>query len=317
MTFARQPKSGPRDLEVVVIGQAEVVLETDASLAEPGRFRRSQAGHGALVAVQAARLGADTALVTRVAGDAFGEWLLESWDAHGLHLDFTHESAGRNVLRFVGQRDNATETLRYRADGACLGMVPSDVDPIPWEWTRVAFSSGDFLALGPSAEEVVAHAFDCARAAGATTVFDMTLTRGDWQGDRFELARAALDRLLDKIDVVVMGAPFASGAMVSHAEAESAALALHARGVAQVVIRDGGRRAAVNEGASVRSIHAKQPLQLGSDDAFAIAAFDGALAVGIAQKRPIAVAVEQAFAVMARCLRSNRPGLERLPKGLR
>ncbi|MCA9518766.1 MAG: hypothetical protein KC635_27715, partial [Myxococcales bacterium] len=186
-----------RDLHALVIGDASVALVADAPLVRADTLARDQRGDALIAAVQAARLGAATAFVTRVGDDVFGDWLLESWEAEGLHLDFARRCHGRNALVLASRADGPHRAVAYREGSVAAQLDDSDVDGLPYGRARALFASGATQALGPSPSAAILRAFEHARAAGVQTVFDPSLRAGLWPGpDGDRAAQAAFDALL-------------------------------------------------------------------------------------------------------------------------
>lgn len=302
-----------RDLDVVVIGDATIALTTDEPLARVGALTRSQRGDALVTCVQASRLGAATMFVTRVGDDALGDWLLESWEREGIHLDFTKKTHGRNALHLVSQVDGPHNAIAYREGSAQTTLAPEDLDGIPWGWTALVFAAGATQALGPGPEATIARAFELGRAAGARTVFDPTLRSGLWSSDA--AAKRAFDAILPLTDVLVIGAPYASGKLLGHAAAEDAAREAARRGVRQVVVRDGGRGVLSIEGAELRRVTASAdpPSHANDDPSWPRASFDGALLASLARGVRLADAAAFALHALHHTRASTGAGFERLP----
>ncbi|TNF33438.1 MAG: hypothetical protein EP329_08315, partial [Deltaproteobacteria bacterium] len=222
-----------RDLDVVVVGDATIALTTDEPLVRTTRFSPGQRGDALLSCIQASRLGAAALLVARVAGDDLGEWLLESWERQGVHLDFVRKRAGHNALWLGSSVDGPHHAVSYRQGCVQTTLSPEDLEGIPWGWTSLVFSTGSTQALGPSPAATLAEAFERGRAAGARTVFDPTLRADLWDSDA--AAKRAFESLLPLVDVLVLDAPYASGKLLGLASAEDAAREAVHRGVRRVV----------------------------------------------------------------------------------
>ncbi len=299
-----------RDLGVVVIGDAVVSLAAEGPLVDASTLRRGQRGEAIVAAVQAARLGVQAALVTRVGDDVFGDWLLESWEAQGVHLDFAQRCQGRNSLELRSLAGGPHDALTYREGSVATGLDRADVEPVPWDRTRLVFATGATQALSPSARAAVSHAFDLARAAGARTVYSPTFRPGLWRGGD-GAARDALEELLPLTDVLVIGAPLASGKLLATADAAEAARALGRRGVSQVVVRDAGRGCVTLERQVLRRLAAD--VTLGADPLWPTASFDGALLAALAGGAALQDAAAGAMRAMSATARAEAGGFDRLP----
>ena len=290
-----------RDLDVVVIGHATVALTADASLVHATHLARGQRGDALLSCVQAARLGASTVLVARVGDDVFGDWLFESWEREGGHLDFTRRSPLKNALVLASVADGPQRAITYREGSAAATLDPADLEGIPWGWTRLVFGTGATQALGPGPEATLARAFALGRASGARTVFDPALRAHQWPSEA--AARRAFDALLPDTDVLILGAPYATGKLLGHADVDDAARAALDRGVPQVVLREGTRGAVVVDRGRILHLPAAPDPPAPSaqvpplDPAWPQASFNGALLASLARGGPLTDAV--AFALRA------------------
>lgn len=306
-----------RDLHALIIGDASVALVAEAPLVRAETLARDQRGDALIAAVQAARLGAVTAFVTRVGDDVFGDWLLESWEAEGLHLDFARRCHGRNALLLASRADGPHRAVAYREGSVAAQLDDSDVDGLPYRRARTLFASGATQALGPSPSGALLRAFERAREAGVETIFDPSLRAGLWPGaDGDRAAQAAFDALLPLTDVLVVGAPYASGKLLGQAGAADAARAALHRGVRRVVVRDSGRGAVVGEAGRVARLEASGGEPLGNDAIWPPAAFDGALVAALAAGDDLAEAGRRALAALAASRSGRGRGFDRLAREL-
>jgi len=161
---------------VIVVGSVNVDLAvTVARLPGPGetvvggRFARHHGGKGGNQAVAAARLGAETAFVGAVGGDAFGSEARAALEAEGIDLRglVTLEEATGVALITV---DASGENTIAVAGGANASLGPGHVgdalrilEPRP----------GDVVLVGHEIPtETTREALRLGRAAGATTILN-------------------------------------------------------------------------------------------------------------------------------------------------
>lgn len=288
--------AGDRGLGLVVIGDAHVTLSADEPLQRAGTYRRTLGGDALLTAVVAARAGVEVALVTRVGEDDFTDWMLQSFEAERLHLDYTRQVAGPNALMLLGTGREGRQSARYVGAGSGVALAPSDLADIPWDLVRFVFVPGSLQALGTSERQAAVAAFEAARAAGVQTLYDPTLVPGLWARDDTGAPRAAFEALLPHTDILVVGAPYATGKLLGRpVAAEAAREALH-RGVTAVVVRHSDGSAVV---ADARGAVTLPGAGAAHGDASRPAIFDGALAAALATGRPLAEAAERALAADA------------------
>jgi len=216
---------------LVVLGDPVVEFVAAEPLGPPQPFTQRLSGAGIDVAMQAATAGQATALLTRVGEDAFADWLMQTWDAAGIHLDATRRVSGRNGIRLRGP----DSVVDHRDNVPAAGIDPEQCAMVPWDLTRYVFASGTYQALGGGSASAVRTAFEMARGAGAKTIFHPALTSDLWPGGP-RAASAAFEELAGLIDVLVIGAPYACGKLLLQPEAEEAVAAALKRGVSDCVV---------------------------------------------------------------------------------
>ena len=103
--------------------EGETVLGSD--------FRTASGGKGANQAVQAARLGADVTMIGRVGEDAFGQEMISSLQASGVHTEHILKTA--DVSSAIGNvqlekhEDGTTANRIIVVSGANMKITPEDV----------------------------------------------------------------------------------------------------------------------------------------------------------------------------------------------
>jgi ribokinase len=162
---------------VIVVGSVNVdLVVTVERLPGPGetvvggRFERHHGGKGGNQAVAAARLGASTAFVGAIGGDAFGAEAVAALASEGIELGgvirLEHEATGVALILVDANGENSIAV----AGGANRALRPEHVrdalvalDPRP----------GDVLLVGHEiATAVTAQALRIGRETGATTILN-------------------------------------------------------------------------------------------------------------------------------------------------
>lgn len=282
-----------RGLGLVVVGDAHLTLSATEPFESAGAYRRTLGGDALMTAIVAARAGVQVALVTRVGEDDFTDWMLQSFEAERLHLDYTRQVAGPNALMLLSTGREGRQSARYVGAGSGVALAPSDLADIPWDLVRYVFIPGSLQALGTSERQSAVAAFETARAAGVRTIYDPTLVPGLWPRDETASPRAAFEALLPHTDVLIVGAPYASGKLLGRPVAAEAAREALNRGVSAVVVRHGDGSAVV---ADTRGTVTLPGAGAAHGDASRPAIFDGALAAALATGRPLAEAAALALA---------------------
>ncbi|MCB9789166.1 MAG: hypothetical protein H6744_21020 [Deltaproteobacteria bacterium] len=287
--------SDERGLGLVVVGDAHLTLGATGPLEEAASFRRTLGGDAVLTAIVAARAGVEVALVTRVGEDPFSDWMLQSFEAEGLHLDYTRQVAGPSPLLLVGAGHEGRQSARYVGGAAAATMEPADLADIPWDLVRLLFVAGSFQSLGPEQRRTAVAAFETARGAGVRTVHDPALVPGLWSRDDQAQARAAFESLLPHTDLLILTAPYASGRLLGRPLAAEAAEEARLRGVAAVVVRHADGSAVVAEQRELHRLEAPAD-RAGLGDPSRPAIFDGVLLAALGSGLPLLAATELALA---------------------
>jgi len=236
-----------RELGLVVIGAGGLVLRTEDGLREATSYIREHGGDTATAAMDCAKEGVDTALVTRVGDDPLAAWLTETWDAAGVHLDYVHHSPGRNMMTLCSDRVDGGGMVTWREGVAPARLAPEDLDGVPWDRTRVVYTSGTTQALGEGPAKTALAAFTAARRAGTLTVYRPALRQAQWPSSGGSLGRAAFEALLPLTDVLLLEAPFEAGRILGRPTVDGALEELERRGVRRALVALTSRGLTVQE----------------------------------------------------------------------
>jgi ribokinase len=257
-------------------------------------FRIGAGGKGSNQAVAAARLGARVSFIGALGRDAFGELARRTWRDEGVDTAFCadtaeHPTGSAAVLVHEGHGENAIVV----DPGSGLHLTVADVDRAAG---RIA-ASAVFVTQLEVTLPVVARGLAIARGAGATTILNPAPAA---------LLDAAVYPLCDYLTPNESEAAGLVGFPVSGVEAAGrAADVLLARGARHVVVTLGSR------GALVRTAHVSEHVRAvvagpvvettGAGDAF-----NGALAVGLAERMDVVAATR--FACAAAGISVTRAG---------
>ena len=256
------------------------------------RLERSAGGKGANQAAAAARLGGDVAMVGRVGDDAAGRRLRDGLSALG--VDVTNvalvpdSTTGTAVVGVDAAGGNRIVVLA----GANACLEPEALDALDWRAVRVLLLQLEIPLATVTAAARVAH------AAGVRVVLDPAP------------ATSLSDDLLGFIDILtpnsVEAAALAGRAIVDVQTARLVASQLAARGPRAVVITLGASGAVLADGNYVT--HLPAPAVATVDTTGAGDAFNGALAVALAEGQPLGSAV--IFANRVAALSTTRRGAQ-------
>ena len=279
-------------MNVVVLGSLNIDFVVRAPrLPSPGEtisgeeFTTSAGGKGANQAVAAARLGASTKMIGRVGRDVFGDMLLDSLRSDGVDI---------SAVAIDGETETGTALITVADDGRnSIVVVPganATVGRTELDALKSVIEGADVLLLQLEIPiEVVETAASIAASKEVAVILDPAP------------ARSLPDRLLRHCTWITPNereAEILTGVVVT--DQESVAEAAHrllTMGSKNVVITLGPRGcycAFSHEGFFVPAPHVEAIDTVGAGDAF-----NGALAVGLAQNRPIRALLEAACAAGA------------------
>jgi len=154
------------------------------------------------IAVAASRLGLRTALLTAVAPDLVGDFVLAHLEEEGVDTHYIPRKPGTHTgLAVVGvQPPDRFPLLFYRHNPADIWLTVDDVAAAPLAKTRALLLSGTALSRGSCAAATI-FAAQQASAASVTTYLDIDLRPDQWADPN--ALRAALGQLLPQVDVVI------------------------------------------------------------------------------------------------------------------
>jgi ribokinase len=252
------------------------------------RFVTGPGGKGSNQAVAAARLGAEVTFIARVGRDSFAEIGLSLWQAED--IDVRH--VGRDPETPTGVAgifvDKAGHNVIVVTPGANGRLRPAHVDQ-----AEDAIAAADVLLLQlESPLDTVAHALKLARRHRVPTILNPA------PGQRLE------HRLLQHVDILTPN-EHELALVAAESDPEQAAQKVLKAGVNTLIVTLGKQGArwqqADGAGAVVPAYSVRSVDTVGAGDAF-----NGALAVALAEDKPMAEAV--AFANAAAAVSVTRPG---------
>ncbi len=226
--------------KIITLGEvvADVYLEDEPSEVEMP-FTARPGGAPANVAVAAAKLGAEAAILGGVGNDLFGEFILRALEAAGVDTSavLRQPPPARTTLAFVEvSEDGDREFTFYRSVPAADELLsPEDIG-------REALSGASFANFGsiPLIKEPVRSATrafaELAREMDVPVAFDVNLRRHLWES--VEAARNAIEPMLDLCTIVKLSDDELSPVLRTES-AEEATKILLDRGVSLVLVSMG------------------------------------------------------------------------------
>jgi 2-dehydro-3-deoxygluconokinase len=170
---------------------------------QAGSFDVYYGGDESIVAVSLARLGIETAYVTKLPKNVFGDIAVNQLRMHGVQTDFVARGGERMGLNFYenGAAMRPSKVIYDRAHSAISEAVSNDFDfHRIFSGARWLHVSGITPALSDSMEEVTEDALKTAKAKGLTVSFDLNYRRKLWSQEK---ARKVITRLMKYVDVCI------------------------------------------------------------------------------------------------------------------
>jgi sugar/nucleoside kinase (ribokinase family) len=240
-------------MRILCVGEALVDLTCErpvASIAEAGAFVPHVGGAAAVVAVTAARRGADAALAGGAGDDAWGRWLRDRLQAAGVGLDHFGSDDGRATpVAFVTLDGDGTPSSTIYGERASLGALGERLLAAVDEADALFFSSSTLVAEDERAMTFAAR--DRARAAGKPVVLDPDLRTERWRSTSAaaEIVGAGVDGAF-----LVKANADEARALTGELEVEAAAASLLAAGAQHVVVTLGADGALLRGGGVDRTV---------------------------------------------------------------
>ena len=262
-------------------------------------FAISPGGKGANQAVAARRAGAEVVFVTAIGDDDLGRGALELYRREGIdvgHVRKITEVASGVALIFVA-RDG--ENMIGVASGANQRLEPSDIDRLP----DSVFRPGDVLLAGLEIPIPTAiRAMRRGRSSGMTVILNPAPAPSLSEREVSALVSVADIITPNRVEAIML-AGIGGGQRPDPATCARRLLGLGLKAVVITLGSDGCLVAQDQEFHQVPSPHVEAVDTVGAGDAF-----NGALAVALAEGRPLTAAV--AWAARAAAVAVTKPGAQ-------
>lgn len=259
-------------------------------------FSLGPGGKGSNQAIAAAKAGANTAIITRLGDDAFGQLAHDTWEQAGvvpLVRVMPDESTG---AAFIYLEKGSGRNAIIVCPGAATGLAGEDMDA----QAEAIGGAKVFVTQLEQPLEAAQRGLEIARAAGVTTILNPAP------------AQHLTDEMLALCDILTPNeseTEILTGLPVrTLEEAEAAAYALHQRGPKHIILTLGENGALWYDGQHMRTI---DPMEAGPvvDTTGAGDAFNGGLAAGLASGANMRESLKFATAVAAISVTRKGAGL--------
>ncbi len=189
-------------LDIICIGESLIELSTDERLVFAQTLNKYYGGDAIVTAVAASRLGSRVGFITRVGNDAFKDFLLDSWAAENIEINYVRLVEGYNGLYIVSrQSDGKKELAFYRKKSAATMLSIDDIQEDYIERASIVYSTGITQSLSQSARDAVNKAFFVAKCKQTLTAYDPNFRSGLWSETE---AREAFEEVVDNVDILLL-----------------------------------------------------------------------------------------------------------------
>ena len=278
--------SRPR-YDVITFGETMIRFSpVDGEMLEQADYLRADAaGTESNMAAALARMGADVAWISVLPDHPAGRWIASRLALHGVdtsHVawqgDEDEPSDGqpsrpsRPGVFFLepGSPPRGSRVVYDRAGSAATGMTPAVVEQALRSGARIVHTSGITASLSFECLETVSRVLGNRVEGGYRTSFDVNYRAKLWSPEE---ARAALESLLDQVDILVSTSDDAALIFGMDGPPEETVEALHGRFGNEIVVLTLAEGGAVGWSAATGFLHTQpyvvEPVdRLGAGDAF-------------------------------------------------
>ncbi|WP_295235341.1 sugar kinase [Veillonella sp.] len=192
---------------VLTIGEPMglMVATEPKALKDVTTFRRYVCGAEVNFAVGMSRLGHETAYISRVGNDPFGQHILDFLAEQHIGTDYvTLDDVNRTGMQLKAKTlEGDPEVVNFRRFTAFSYMDPSVVDTVQWEKYDHLHVTGIPPALSDSCRETSIAMMKAAKAHGVQVSFDTNLRPALWPSEA--VMRENINYLASLADIVLPG----------------------------------------------------------------------------------------------------------------
>ncbi len=191
-----------KSLDIITIGEGMVELCSNQSLANTNTLDKYFGGDTLTTAVAAARMGANVGYISKIANDAFKDFLIGSLTAEGLDISQVKIVDGHNGIYFVTGLDSGKkEFAYYRKKTAATLLCEKDINEEYIKSAKIVYATGITQSLSLSAKEAVLKLLKTAKQNNIITAFDPNFDPLLWSREE---AKEAFYEVEDFIDILFL-----------------------------------------------------------------------------------------------------------------
>jgi 2-dehydro-3-deoxygluconokinase len=216
-------------MDVVTFGETMLRLSPPGHerIEQAGEFDVRAAGAESNVAVNAGRLGAETAWLSKLPDSALGRKVAASLRAQGTtpEIVWSDDEELRQGVYFIeqGGEPRGTNVVYDRADAAVTTATTDELATGLVERAGYLHTSGITPALSDTLEATTAELLELAQETGTTATFDVNYRSKLWSP---EAARETLEELFPDVDVLFVAERDARQVLAREGDAEAIARGL-------------------------------------------------------------------------------------------
>lgn len=199
--MATAASEADRPLDLICMG--EPLIEFNQQPSPDGRpvYLQGIGGDTSNAAIAAARQGVRVAYLTAVGADAFGDMLLQIWEAEDVDVRFVRrDNVAPTGIYFVSHGPDGHHFTYRRAGSAASLLSPAEVPDEMIGATRIFHASAISQAISSSCCDAVFHAIARARQLGTYVSYDTNLRLRLWGIER---ARAVIHETIGMADLTL------------------------------------------------------------------------------------------------------------------
>jgi 2-dehydro-3-deoxygluconokinase len=188
-----------REFDIICIGEPLI----EFNQINGTEWHQGFGGDVSNVAIAAARLGARSAIATRLGDDGFGQELRNLWTREGVDASYVATDASAPTGLYFVRHESNGHRFEYRRAGSAASRMTADTLPVEAILsTQFTHVSGITLAISASARGAGLEAMRIAGAAGRQVSFDPNLRLALWP---LEEARYEITQALGLADIALPG----------------------------------------------------------------------------------------------------------------
>lgn len=224
-----------KQFDLITIGESLLEFSTNQKLKDAECLHKYYGGDSLVVAIAAKRLGSDVGFVTCLGDDVYKDYMLESWQAEGLNVEYVKIVEENNGLYMVSRvPEEEKEFIYYRKKIAPAKLSIDDIDEDYIKKSKIIYASGITQSLSLASREAVKKAFSIARENGIITAYDPNYSSSI---STSEDAKEYFEEIIELTDILFMSSKYDTKSIFEINSLENIIKNVADRGVETIVIK--------------------------------------------------------------------------------